>query len=200
MANEDDAPNAEPFTPSPYEAGNIDLSHRPRVQNPDGSVSTVRSISVEMDGRVYLIPTVVGDKVVSNEEAIAHFRATHEHLGSFPDEQTAEAEAQRIHDTQADSLRDTPNAGAPLAQQQAVPVARGQEPLSDRPQRVVRSAVASVVDAALDDDPTRVLVGLPGRGYQEAEYDGGTTLGIGTVVRVDFHPEAGTWRIASKVS
>jgi hypothetical protein len=71
------------------EAGNIDLTKRPKVKNPDGSVSTVRSIGIEMDGMHFLIPTVVGNKVVSNDEAIAHFQKTNQHLGIYKSKQAA---------------------------------------------------------------------------------------------------------------
>jgi len=43
------------------EQGNIDLVAQPRVKNPDGTVSTVRSISVNIDGKEVLIPTVGRD-------------------------------------------------------------------------------------------------------------------------------------------
>lgn len=102
--NVDAAPNVLPWNPGLSEPGNIDLSNRPRVSNPDGSVSTVRSISVDMDGKTYLIPTVVGGRVVSNDEAIANFRNTGQHLGGFPDQQSADARAQQIHETQAAGL------------------------------------------------------------------------------------------------
>jgi hypothetical protein len=54
--------------------GNLDLNQRPTVRNPDGSISTVRTISVTDDKGAYLLPTVIGDKVVSNEDAIAHWK------------------------------------------------------------------------------------------------------------------------------
>jgi hypothetical protein len=82
--------------------GNLDLNQRPTVRNPDGSISTVRTISVTDDqGRAYLLPTVIGDKVVSNEEAIAHWKQTGEHLGYFDTEDSANAYAQALHEAQA---------------------------------------------------------------------------------------------------
>jgi hypothetical protein len=76
------------------EQGNIDLENRPQVKNPDGSVSTVRSISIEQDGQTILIPTVVNGKVVSDQEAIQHFQASGEHLGVFADRPSADQFAQ----------------------------------------------------------------------------------------------------------
>lgn len=87
--------------PGQVEPGNIDLHSRPVVNNPDGSISTVRSITVGFDDGTYLIPTVVNGKVVSNEEAIAHFKKTHEHLGKFADEASANAYAEKLHEDQA---------------------------------------------------------------------------------------------------
>jgi hypothetical protein len=82
--------------------GNIDLHNRPVVHNPDGTISTVRSISISDDqGRGILIPTVVGNKVVSNDEAIAHYKQTGEHLGIFTNEDAADAYAQTLHEEQA---------------------------------------------------------------------------------------------------
>jgi hypothetical protein len=82
--------------------GNIDLSKRPIVRNPDGSISTVRSISVtDPHGRAYLIPTVVGKRVVSNDQAVSHWQRTGQHLGVFVNEQAANRYAQQLHEAQA---------------------------------------------------------------------------------------------------
>lgn len=81
--------------------GNIDLSTRPTVQNPDGTVSTVRSIGVNIDGKETLIPTVVDGRVVSTDEAIQHYRDTGEHLGQYRTVHAANRAAARIHRQEA---------------------------------------------------------------------------------------------------
>jgi len=83
------------------EAGNIDLTKRPKVKNPDGSVSTVRTIGIEMDGMHFNIPTVVGNKVVSDKEAINYFKKTRQHLGAYKSQKAAAAAAQQLHKEQA---------------------------------------------------------------------------------------------------
>jgi hypothetical protein len=83
------------------ELGNIDLYSRPEVKNPDGSTSTVRSISVNMNGREYLIPTVIGNRIVPNDEAIKHFRKTGQHLGVFDSPASATAYANQLHNDYA---------------------------------------------------------------------------------------------------
>lgn len=83
-------------------AGNIDLGNRPRVRNRDGSVSTVRSISVDVDGREYLIPTVSDDgRILTDDQAYDLFRKTGKHLGAFDSPASATAYAKRLHDDQA---------------------------------------------------------------------------------------------------
>lgn len=71
------------------------------VHNADGSISTVRSITISENGHAVLIPTVVGNAVVSNKEAIAHYKATGEHLGKFATEEAADKYAQSLHEEQA---------------------------------------------------------------------------------------------------
>jgi hypothetical protein len=82
--------------------GNIDLAARPIVKNPDGSISTVRSISVNADGREVLIPTVSDDgRLLSNEEAIDTFRRTGRNLGAFGSPADATSYALALHERQA---------------------------------------------------------------------------------------------------
>jgi hypothetical protein len=84
------------------EPGNIDLNNRPVVKNANGSISTVSSMSIEADGKEYLIPTIskTGEKWTP-EQAIANFRKTGEHLGAFKDVQSATKYAKELHEQQA---------------------------------------------------------------------------------------------------
>lgn len=96
------------------EPGNIDLEHRPKFRNVDGSISTVRSMSANFDGLEVLIPTISKlGQLLSDSEAIAEFERTGEHLGKFATSDAATAYAEQLHKQQeefyslsdADSLR-----------------------------------------------------------------------------------------------
>jgi hypothetical protein len=83
------------------DVGNIDLANRPQVKNADGSVSTVRSMSFEEDGKEILVPTVSPDgKILSDEQAIDLYHQTGQHLGKFDTAEHADAYAKALHDTQ----------------------------------------------------------------------------------------------------
>lgn len=97
-----DAIMANRFAPGMLAVGNIDLTNRPRVRNPDGSISTVRSFSTEIDGKEVLLPTVSDSgKNLTEQEAIALYEKTGKHLGIFKDAETATAYAQQLHQQQA---------------------------------------------------------------------------------------------------
>jgi hypothetical protein len=91
--------------------GNINIHNRPVVKNADGSISTVRSISIGTDKGEVLIPTVVNGRVVSNDEAIKHYSLTGEHLGIFDTPAHATAFAQSLHNEQAQEYAPPPPPG-----------------------------------------------------------------------------------------
>ena len=81
--------------------GNIDLSNRPRVKNPDGSISTVRSMSYNEDGKEVLIPTVSDEgKIMEDNEAIDYWKKKGQNLGVFNSVDEANKAAEWIHKDQ----------------------------------------------------------------------------------------------------
>lgn len=93
--------------------GNIDLAKRPVVKNPDGTISTVRSMSFNEDGREILVPTVSPDgRILSDDDAINLYHQTGQHLGMFDNPQDADTYAQSLHNQQ-DQMYSKPQ-GAPM--------------------------------------------------------------------------------------
>ena len=92
----------QPQVSEMIEQGNINLSARPRVVNPDGSISTVRSMSVNIEGKETLIPTVSpGGRMLSDQEAIDLYRQTGQHLGKFSSIEAANRYAKALHESEA---------------------------------------------------------------------------------------------------
>lgn len=92
--------------------GNLDPFNRPMLQNPDGGYSTTSSISVGTDKGETIIPTVVGGKRLSNEDAMKHYRETGENFGAFDTPENADVYAQHLHEVQAE---DVERNGAPAS-------------------------------------------------------------------------------------
>lgn len=133
-----------PDTAGPLAAGNIDPSTRPRVRNPDGSISTVRTIGVNVDGREYVIPTVSDDgRILSDQEAFALFRRSGRHFGAFSSPAEASAFAQQLSQEEARKL------GAPSVDWSKLPDQWGG---SERqpPGRPVQGWAATIGDVAGD--------------------------------------------------
>jgi hypothetical protein len=86
--------------------GNIDLENRPVVHNPDGTISTVRSMSANFGDGEVLMPTVSDDgRLLSNDEAVNLYRQTGQHLGIFDTPENASAYAEALHNAQAKMYR-----------------------------------------------------------------------------------------------
>jgi hypothetical protein len=83
--------------PGLIEAGNINLINRPVVKNPDGTSSTVRTMTIEEEGHGVLLPTIINGKQVTNEAALEHYHKTGEHMGKFPTEADADKFDQTLH-------------------------------------------------------------------------------------------------------
>lgn len=96
-------PQSGPLAAGVRRPGNIDLAGQPEVTNPDGSISTVASIGFQETpgGEEIVIPTVVGQRRVSPEAAIAAYRQTGRHLGTFDTPAQGAAYGQQLHDEYA---------------------------------------------------------------------------------------------------
>ncbi len=108
------APSPVPFKPNPIKTpmymsrsnvrgilqpGNIDLTTRPVVHNPDGSDSTVRSMSFNQNGKEVLVPTVSDDgRILSFDQAIGEYNRTGRHLGTFDTPDNATEYAKHLHE------------------------------------------------------------------------------------------------------
>jgi len=102
------------------EPGNIDLKTRPIAYNPDGSYSTVRTMTVEDGpGRYANIPSVMDTgEVVGEQAAREAYKKSGHHLGKFGDLNKAVHAAENLHEEQASdydaqAARGNPTVGPP---------------------------------------------------------------------------------------
>jgi len=83
------------------ETGNINVLARPQVKLPDGKVATVHSMSFGRDGQEILVPMISPDgKLMSQDEAIALYDKTGQHLGKFETPVAATEYAEKLHNQQ----------------------------------------------------------------------------------------------------
>lgn len=87
----------------PIAPGNINLYDRPYVTNPNGDVSTVRSMGFqdEENGPEILVPTVRTGKLLSAQEAIDDYHRTGKHLGIFATPDAATSYSEQLHNDMA---------------------------------------------------------------------------------------------------
>ena len=113
VRNNQDLPSdlypVSPPAPTPAVHGNIDLTSRPNVYNPDGSISTVLSFSFNDDSSTpayeVIIPRISDDGyTLSEDEAIELYRSSGKHLGKFTTVAAAVQYATEIHTLQEQNI------------------------------------------------------------------------------------------------
>ena len=90
-----------------YGEGNIDLYNRPIYKNEDGTISTVDSVTYNIDGKYVVLPTIVRDengkpkRLTTDDEIIEWYINTGEYLGKFDTLNEANSYATKVHTAQA---------------------------------------------------------------------------------------------------
>lgn len=82
-----------------YHLHNLQNIGKGGVKNPDGTISTLRQMSIMgPDGKTYNIPTVWGGKILNSKDAAAKAdEVGWSNFPSYPDWQTAEQRYSKMH-------------------------------------------------------------------------------------------------------
>jgi len=149
------------------EPGNINLHNRPVVHNDDGSISTVRSIGANVGNKEVLIPTVYGNSILSNDDAIRMYQMSGKHLGVFDTPDNSDAYAQTLHENQADeyqgraeggTVQHMADGGAPTFDPDAKPEPLGNGPVfapdaKPEPLNAPSGGISDYIPKAISDIP-----------------------------------------------
>ncbi len=87
-----------PYTQGMSKTGTLDLSNRPKVQLPGGGYQTVYTMTAGIDnGKTVLLPRIVNGQLLSEKDAMNHFRNTGEHMGMFHSQEAADSYDKKLH-------------------------------------------------------------------------------------------------------
>ena len=155
--------------PGMVRLGNIDLSNRPIIRNPDGSSSTVFSMSFDVDGKEVLVPGVGDGKTyplrkLSTQEALDQYKKTGKQLGVFNSPKEADSYAEKLHEDQEKTQKNpsaTPYADKFLGSQPATisgnpEYAAQMKQKEDRDKLVTQYVIPKMIQAQMDRD--KVLI------------------------------------------
>jgi len=148
-------------------APTLDPLQQKPVQNEDGSISTVRTIGVEDQGKEVNIPTVPpeGSKVMTDAEARQRYQDTGKHLGKFDSVEQAGAAAEKLHQDEAARISEQPKGQQPAQQPQMTPqLAEALTNVYKDESRVAPDPAPAPAEAlpVLPAQPTGATPGAPG--------------------------------------
>ena len=89
---------------------NIFPSKHPMVRNPDGTTSNVKMMTVEIDGKHYVLPSMVGGRQLNADAAVAHAKRLG--LGKYPVFKTADEALKFSRERHADQPAPREGAGS----------------------------------------------------------------------------------------
>jgi hypothetical protein len=82
-----------------YERHLTNLNGPGGVDNPDGSRSSIRNITVEMDGKTYVLPTIYDGKILSTKDAVDKAKSIGlDKFPSYDSQDEAESRYNQMHD------------------------------------------------------------------------------------------------------